>query len=94
MDDKIPGRGGDTGGDNAPASTPQDVLVGRACLVLAHPPQEPVAVHSDRAIQTNGGCETCSAAVEDARLSASKSMEVPQRYQERQIFFRVLSLTD
>ena len=32
------------------------------------------------------GCETCSAAIEAATLSLTKSMEVPQRYQELQMY--------
>jgi hypothetical protein len=38
--------------------------------------------------------ETCSAAVEAAKLSATKSMEVPQKYQTLQMHLWVVSLSD
>ena len=58
----------------------------RAMSVLAHEPRSCAAHAAPWHPVPRGGCETCSAAVEAAKLSATKSMEVPQRYQELQMY--------
>jgi hypothetical protein len=57
----------------------------QAMSVLAHQPRSCAAHAAPWHPAPRGGCETCSAAVEAAKLSVTKSMEVPQKYQALQM---------
>ena len=57
----------------------------QAMSVLVHQPRSCAAHAAPWHPAPLGGCETCSAAVEAAKLSATKSMEVPQKYQALQM---------
>ena len=59
----------------------------RAMSVLAHEPGRAALAHAASWHPApRGGCETCSATVEAAKSLVTKSMEVPQKAQELQVY--------